>query len=91
MTDRLVNGEPQVRRVDHEVVLARSDRWRFRFLVQQLWELGQFAGPVVAAVGHELPTASRRSAQRRKRRELSRYRVDGSGRELGLYAQALGR
>ena len=47
--DGLVDGEPQVRRVDDEVVGPGLDRGRLQLLGQQLGQLGQLGVPVPIA------------------------------------------
>ena len=47
--DRLVDGEPEVRRVDHEVVRPGLHRRRRQLLGQELGQLGELGVPVPAA------------------------------------------
>ena len=59
MTDGLMDGQPQVRGVDHQIGRARGDTGRFGFLGQQGGQFGQFAGPVPhLVVGQGLPAAA---------------------------------
>ena len=60
--DRLVDGEPEVRRVDDEVVPARLDRGGRQLGGEQLRQLGQLGGEVPAVAAEELiaPPGGRR-------------------------------
>ena len=64
MPDRLVDGEPQVGRVDHQVVAARLDRGGLELLRQQLGQLGQLGLEVPARPGQVLPAPAGRRRQR---------------------------
>ena len=57
--DRLVDGQPQVGRVDDQVVAAGLDRRRLRLLAQQLGDLGQLGAPVPAGRRSGTPSRGR--------------------------------
>ncbi len=85
--DRLVDRQPQVRRVDHQVVAAGLDAGRLELLGEQLGHLCDLAVPVVAAVGEVLPAAA-------DRRRDAGHRVEGVGAgahrlEAGLHPHPL--
>ena len=64
VADRLVDGQPQVGRVDDQVVAAGLDRRRGQLLGQQLGQLRQLGGEVPAGAGQVLPAAAGRRRQR---------------------------
>ena len=55
VADRLVDGQPEVRRVDDQVVAAGLDGRRLELLGQQLGHLVELGVPVVEAGGEVLP------------------------------------
>ena len=63
VADRLVDGQPQVRRVDDQVVAAGLDGRRLELLGQQLGHLVELGVPVVEAGGEVLPAAADREAR----------------------------
>jgi hypothetical protein len=87
--DRLVDGQPQVGRVDDQVVAARLDRGGLGLLAQQLGEFGQLALPVPGVAGEELPAAPHRWGQRAHRLEGAGRPVDGERGELRVQPDAL--
>ena len=76
MADRLVDREPQVRRIDDEVVRTGLDRRRLHLLGQQFRNLADLGVPVPAGSGEELPSAADGRCQAVHRLELTRLRVD---------------
>ena len=62
--DRLVNRQPEVAGVDHQVVPTRLNAGRLELLDQPCRQLGQLAGPVVPGSGEELPAPGRRAGPR---------------------------
>ena len=74
--DRLVDRQPQVRRVDDEIVGARLDRARRHLLGEQLRHFVDLGVPVPAVAGDELPAATDRRRQAPHRLELTRLGVD---------------
>ncbi len=77
--DRLVDGQPQVGRVDHQVVAAGGDAGRLRLLGQQLGQLASSALEVPAVAGQVLPAAAGRRGQRVHRLEPAGGPVDRGG------------
>ena len=63
VADGLVDGEPQVGRVDHQVVVAGLDRGGGHLLGQQLGERGQLGVPVPPGAGQVLPAPSGRRGE----------------------------
>ena len=61
--DRFVDGEPEVGRVDDEVVVARLDRGSRQLGREQVGWFGQLGGEVPAAAGEELITPAGRRGQ----------------------------
>jgi hypothetical protein len=89
VADGLVDGQPQVGRVDDEVVQARLDAGRTHLLGEQLRQLLQLALPVPAGAGEVLPAASDRRCDRPHRVELAARLVDRHGRQLRVQPYAL--
>ena len=69
VADRLVDGQPEVRRVDDQVVAAGLDGRRRELLGEQLGQLGELGVPVVAVAGEVLPAAADRRGDRAHRVE----------------------
>src|SRR5262249_6218482 len=61
--DRLVDGQPQVRRVDDQVVAAGLDAGRLDVLGEQLGQLGDLGVEVPGGARHVLPAAAGRPGQ----------------------------
>ena len=97
MADRLVDGEPQVGRVDHEVVAARLDRRREGLLAQVVGQRGELRVPVPGAcaphgdgrAGEVLPAPTGRRRRRGHRLEGARDRVDGDRGHVALHPDPL--
>ena len=64
VADRLVDGQPQVGRVDDQVVAAGLDDGRPHLLGEQLGQLGELGVPVPAGAGQVLPAAADRRRER---------------------------
>ena len=79
--DRLVDGQPQVGRVDHQVVPAGFDRRGSGLLGQPLGQPGQLGVPVPPGAGEVLPAPGRRGSERTHGLEPAAVGVDGGGRE----------
>src|SRR5215207_1065855 len=58
VTDRFMDGEEKVARVDDDVVAARLDRGRGDVLGEMLGELGDLGVEVVAGAGEVFPAPS---------------------------------
>jgi hypothetical protein len=83
-----VDGQPQVRRVDDEVVAPRLDRGRLGLLGEQRRQLGELVVPVVQAAGQVLPAAARRQRQRPHRLEAA-ARIDPGRGQARLHPHPL--
>ena len=82
--DGLVDGQPQVRRVDDQVVQPRLDAGRPHLLRQQAGHLGQLGVPVPAGPGQVLPPASGRWREGTHGVELAAGVVHRHGGEHGV-------
>ena len=89
VTDRLVDGQPQVGRVDDQVVRPGLDARRLHVLAQQVGQLGEFGVEVPAGTGEVLPPAAGRGCEGAHGRERPAGAVDVHRRELGRDAHAL--
>ncbi len=89
MPDRLVDGQPQVRGVDHQVVAAGLDRRSDQLLREQLGKLVELAGPVVAVADEVLPPAAHRRSDRAHRVEGPRLLVGAERLEHRLQPHPL--
>ncbi len=83
MTDRFVDGQPQVGRVDHQVVAAGDDRGGADLVGQQPRYGVELGLPVPAVPLEVLPTASRRWRHAPHGLEVP-VRVDGQHFERGM-------
>lgn len=81
--DRLVDGQPQVGRVDDEVVHARLDRRRGQLLGEVLRDAGQLVVPVPGRTGEVFVAAPGGRGQAAHRVEAALVEADGGhhGRE----------
>ena len=89
VTDRLVDGEPQVGRVHHEVVGAGLDGGRLQLLREQLGHLRELGVPVPVRPGEVLPPAAHRRRDGGHRVEDPGLRVLARGLEAGLQPHPL--
>ncbi len=83
MADRLVDGEPQIGRVDHQVVPAGIDRRRPDLLGQQFGKHVEFVLPVPAGAEEVLPTPAHRRCHCPHALEAA-DRVDGEHLDDGM-------
>ena len=89
VSDRLMDGEPQVGRIDHQVVGPSLDARRLHVFGQQPGQLIDLTIEIPARADQELPTASNRWGQRAHGEERSGCLVDMHRGELGLQPDAL--
>ena len=82
--DRLVDGQPQVGRVDHQVVAAGPRRWApSSSRRSSSGSCGQLVVPVPARAGQVLPAAAGGRGERAHRLEPAGGPVDGGGGDVG--------
>ncbi len=87
--DRFVDRQPQVGRVDHEVVAAGLDARCLHVLGQQAGQFGELGVEVPAGAGEVLPAAPGRWGKRAHGRERPGTAVDMDGGELRVQPHPL--
>src|SRR3954463_5566015 len=82
MPNGLVNGQPQVRRVDDQVITSRLDGWSVELLDQPPRQLSELAVPVPTGASLVLPASPCRRCDGSHGFEGTGSRVDRYCREL---------
>ncbi len=81
MADRFVDGEPEVGRVEDEVIVTGHDRFCLHFLARLVGSLGRFTGEIVTE--DIVVAAAARRRQSRARGEFTRRLVDHGHFRIG--------
>ncbi len=86
MADRFVDGQPEIGRVEDEIVVVGRDRLRLQFFAGLLRRLGRFAGEIVAE--DVVVAAAARGGETGARGEFAGGLVDHGDFRLGHGADA---